>query len=206
MGGATNINIKYGGGEREVQHQQSVAEVLPCDPLLLPPSPNGRPEHHLPHRHPSDGVHHQAGGGKSCGCCSSPQQLTYRKSRQEQQVLELVVYRVFIRLRRDTAVGTGDFIVIKLDTNQRFRYVIKAFPGSTLELVGVVETDSVPSLARPSACKAQGFRFNLRVKVLYVDKRLGARGSSSSKTMPLQARHTVRQISALPPTIMLISL
>ena len=39
--------------------------------------------------------------------------------------------------------------------------MIKAFPGSTLELVEVkvVETDSVPSLAR--ANRAQGCRVNL---------------------------------------------
>lgn len=59
------------------------------------------------------------------------------------------------------------------NTNQRFCYVMKAFPGSTLELVevGVVETDCVPSLARAS--RAQGCRVNLRVMVLYVDRDMG---------------------------------
>ena len=34
------------------------------------------------------------------GCSSSPQQVTYRKSRQKQQMLEPVVHRVLTRHRR----------------------------------------------------------------------------------------------------------
>ena len=60
------------------------------------------------------------------------------------------------------------------NTNQRFCYVMKAFPGSTLELVevGVVGTEYVPSLARAS--RPQGCRVNLRVLVMvYVDRDMG---------------------------------
>ena len=55
-------------------------------------------------------------------------------------------------------------------TNQRFCYVMKAFPGSTLELVGVgvVEMNCEPSLTR-----AQGCRVNLRVLVLFIDRDMG---------------------------------
>ena len=74
------------------------------------------------------------------------------------------------------------------NTYQRFCYVMKAFPGSTLELVGVgvVETECVPSLAG-----AQGRRVNLRVMLLYVDRDTG---QIFMQDNPLQARHTGRPL------------
>ena len=46
------------------------------------------------------------------GCSSSPQQVTYRKNRREQQLLELVVHRLFtkhsmsgVNMTLETTVG-----------------------------------------------------------------------------------------------------
>jgi len=181
------------------------------------------------------------------GLSASPQQVAFRNSKREQQMLELVVHRVFTRVRRedvnmtlDTTIGgddmsvsllcedqAGDFSVVKLstelkneeswsilfgsswevvvgskvtitsplfvqnritktnkhklfnvirsirNTNQRFCYVMKAFPGSKFELVdvGVVELPCLINLDRAS--RAQGCRINMKLVVMFLDKDKG---------------------------------
>jgi len=181
------------------------------------------------------------------GLSASPQQVAFRNSKREQQMLELVVHRVFTRSRRedvnmtlDTTIGgddmnvsllcedqAGDFSVVKLstelkneeswsilfgpnwevvvgskvtitsplfvqnritktnkhklfnvirsirNTNQRFCYVMKAFPGSKFELVdvGVVELPCLINLDRAS--RAQGCRINIKLVVMFLDKEKG---------------------------------
>ena len=181
------------------------------------------------------------------GLSASPQQVAFRTSNRQHQMLELVVHRVFTRVRRedvnmtlDTTIGgddmnisllcedqAGDFSVVKLsgelrneeswsilfgsswevvvgskvlitsplfvqnritktnkhklfnvirsirNTNQRFCYVMKAFPGSKFELVdvGVVDLPCLNNLDRAS--RAQGCRINIKLVVLFLDKDKG---------------------------------
>lgn len=178
------------------------------------------------------------------GFSSSPQQVDFRKDTRDQQVLEVVVHRVFNKVRRDEVNITldntlgvdemglsllcedqsGDFSIIKLhtelknveswsilfgsnwevvvgskviitsplyvqnritrsnkhklfniirsirNTNQRFCYVMKAFPGSRFELVevGVEEMPCISSLSRAS--RAEGCRINIKLTVIYLEE------------------------------------
>ena len=63
------------------------------------------PEHHLlwdhqPHPHPVKVCTIRQVVGRVGYCISNPQLVTYRKSRQEQQMMELVVHKVLTRHRR----------------------------------------------------------------------------------------------------------
>ena len=119
--GVTYINIKSRGGGRENDETVKPTSLL-CLCLSLTPAHYGWSAQHSscpsPSIYPMTGLNTISCGATSPtptpvkvstirqvvervgGCSSSPQQVTYRKSRQKQQMLEPVVHRVFTRHRR----------------------------------------------------------------------------------------------------------
>ena len=119
--GVTYINIQSRGGERENDETVKPTSLL-CLCLSLTPAHCGWSAQHS--SCPSPSISPMTGLNTiSCvttsptptpvkvstirqvvervgGCSSSPQQVTYRKSRQKQQMLEPVVHRVITRHRR----------------------------------------------------------------------------------------------------------
>jgi len=207
------------------------------------------------------------------GFSSSPQHVDFRKDTRVQQVLEVVVHRVFNKVRRDEVNLTldntlgvdemglsllcedqsGDFSVIKLhtelkqveswsilfgsnwevvvgskviitsplyvqnritrsnkhklfniirsirNTNQRFCYVMKAFPGSRFELVevGVEEMSCINSLSRVS--RAEGCRINIKLLVLYMEEEtMYVQDNSNSEQAQPYRKVTIKPSFPLP--------